>query len=166
MEQYTSAARLAEAIRLRAEGQHEAARHILRELLAAAPEDARLHYHMAWVHDALGEEAAAAPYYERAIELGLAGDDLRGALLGLGSTYRALGVYERAVEVLQRGLDTFPDDRSFAVFLAMARYNTGAHADAMELLLRAIAETSDDAMIRRYRRAILFYADKLDQIWT
>jgi tetratricopeptide (TPR) repeat protein len=157
---------LARAIQLRTEGQHEEARQILRELLAAAPDDALLHYHMAWVHDAMGQEGAAVPYYERAVQLGLAGDNLRGALLGLGSTLRALGNYPRAVEVLQQGRDTFPDDRSFAVFLAMALYNTGAHGGAMELLLRALAETTSDLHIHRYQRAILFYADKLDQTWT
>jgi hypothetical protein len=52
------------------------------------------------------------------------------------------------------------------VFLAMALHNTGAHAQAFERLLRALAETSADASIQRYKRAILFYSDKLDQTWT
>jgi len=166
MEAEHLAAQLARAIQHRTDGQHEQARRILRELLAAEPDNALLHYQMAWVHDAIGEEGAAVPYYERAIQLGLAGDDLRGALLGLGSTYRALGNYPRAVEVLEQGRDTFSDDRAFATFLAMALYNTRDHRGAMELLLRALAETSNDPQVQRYRRAILFYADKLDQTWT
>jgi hypothetical protein len=49
------------------------------------------------------------------------------------------------------------------VFLAMALHNVGMHAEAMERLLRTLAETSAESSIRRYKRAILFYSDKLDE---
>ena len=51
------------------------------------------------------------------------------------------------------------------VFLAMALYNRGRYAEAMGLLLRNLAEASDDARIRRYERAILYYAPDLDRVW-
>jgi hypothetical protein len=35
----------------------------------------------------------------------------------------------------------------------------------MELLLNSLADTSADEGILRYRRAIKFYADKLEQTW-
>ena len=70
-----------------------------------------------------------------------------------------------AMDTLRRGIAEFPNDRSFEVFLAMALYNVGQHAEAAERLLRALAETSTDDAIRRYQRAILYYADKLDQTW-
>ena len=156
---------LAQAIRLREEGRLEESRTLLMELVAAHPDDARVNFQTAWAHDRLGLEREAVPYYERALVLGLDGEDLAGALLGLGSTYRALSDYQRAVATLRRGVETFPDRRVFEVFLAMALYNVGEHREAMARLLRALAETSSDESIGRYRRAIAFYADKLDETW-
>ena len=158
--------RLAEAIQLREAGKLEQARAMLLDLAAAHPDDPTINYQCAWCHDAMGLEREAVPFYERAIALGLRGAELEGALLGLGSTHRCLGEYHKAVETLGAGAAQFPEQRSFEVFLAMALYNTGAHAQAMERLLRALAETSADPSIQRYRRAILFYSDKLDEIWT
>jgi tetratricopeptide (TPR) repeat protein len=157
---------LAKAIRLREAGNLEEARALLLALVAAHPDDPAVNYHCAWSHDALGLEREAVPFYEHAIGLGLHGDELEGALLGLGSTYRCLGEYQKAIETLSKGARQFPEQRSFEVFLAMALYNTGAHAQAIERLLKALAETSADASIQRYRRALLFYSDKLDEIWT
>ena len=106
------------------------------------------------------------PAYERALALGLAGGERRGALLGLGSTYRTLGDYERAVATLELGLAEHGDDgREFAVFLAMALHNRGEHGRAMELALRVIAETSADPNVARYTRAIALYAGDLDRVW-
>ena len=48
-------------------------------------------YQAGWVHDYLGLEAEAAPFYERAVALGLAEPDLEGLVLSLGSTYRNVG---------------------------------------------------------------------------
>jgi tetratricopeptide (TPR) repeat protein len=157
--------RVAEVIRLREAGKLEEARLLALELVAEQPDDPAVNYHCAWCHDVLGLERDAVPFYERAIALGLRGEDLEGALLGLGSTYRGLGEYRNAIETLGKGAAQFPDQRSFEVFLAMALYNTGAHAQAMERLLKALAETSSDASIQRYKRAILFYSDKLDERW-
>jgi tetratricopeptide (TPR) repeat protein len=157
--------RVAEVIRLREAGKLEEARLLALELVAEQPDDPAVNYHCAWCHDVLGLERDAVPFYERAIALGLRGEDLEGALLGLGSTYRGLGEYQNAIETLGKGAAQFPDQRSFELFLAMALYNTGAHAQAMERLLKALAETSSDASIQRYKRAILFYSDKLDQRW-
>jgi predicted Zn-dependent protease len=83
--------RLQEAIELRSTGQAEEARSILLDLVAASPDDAQINYQAAWVHDTLGREHEAVPFYVRAIEQGLPDTDLEGALLGLGSTYRTLG---------------------------------------------------------------------------
>ena len=95
-----------------------------------------------------------------------AGHFRSGAMLGLGSTYRSLGEYEKALAYLQKGAARFPDSNEFHVFMAMTLYNLGRHPEAMELLLRVIATTTSDEWIKRYQRALLFYADKLDQTWT
>jgi hypothetical protein len=102
---------------------------------------------------------------KRTVEEGLTGEDLEGAMLGLGSTYRALGEYGRAVETLRGGTTRSPNSRAMHVFLAMALYNTGECREAVELLLRNLAETTGDEGISAYNRAILFYAGRLDETW-
>lgn len=158
-------AQLSEAIQLREAGRYAEAHDLLASLLAENPADARALYQMAWLHDAQGLERAAVPFYEAAIAGGLPEEELRGAILGLGSTLRTLGESARAVEVLRRGMNRFPEAGEFPVFLAMALYNCHFHVEAMALLLQELARSSVDAGIVRYRRAILYYQDKLDQVW-
>ncbi len=130
--------RLQEAIELRLTGQAEEARTILLDLVALYPDDAEINYQTAGVHDTLGREREAVPFYVQAIEQGLSGPDLEGAFLGLGSSYRTLGAYQSAEETLRRGMATFPHN---------------------------LAETTSDETILQYQRAILFYASQLDQVW-
>lgn len=125
------------------------------------PNDPQVHYQIAWTHDALGKERDAVPAYEEAIRLGLQGDDLAGAYLGLGSTYRALGEYEKSFAVLESGMALFPDRYDLRAFYALTLFNLGRAPEAMEILLKALAETSSDAGIQAYRKALLFYSDKL-----
>jgi tetratricopeptide (TPR) repeat protein len=158
--------RLTQAIALRQAGQFEDAQVLLDELYAIDPDNALINFHYAWLCDTQGKESEAVPYYERAIANGLTGEDLRGALLGLGSTYRALGQYEKAVETLRRGSVSFPDAREFPVFLAIALYNTGQYREAVETLLRQLLETTQSADILAYKNALAFYQDKLDETWT
>ncbi|GHO51973.1 tetratricopeptide repeat protein [Ktedonobacter robiniae] len=157
--------RLQRAIHLRETGHAEEAREILLDLVAAAPDDPQINYQTAWVHDNLGLEREAVPFYVQAIEQGLAGANLEGALLGLGSTYRALGAYDQSIETFKRGLKEFPHNRAFSVFLAMALYNTRQYSESVELLLTQLAETTADENLLRYKRALLFYAPQLDQTW-
>jgi tetratricopeptide (TPR) repeat protein len=143
----------------------EEAKERLLELAKERPEDAHVLIYAAWVHDSLGLEKEAVPYYEKALELGLEGDDLRDALLGLGSTYRCLGMYEQAVRTLRTGVSQFPDYRAMKVFLGMALYNVGQHRESTELLLSQLIETTNDPTINRYRKALSFYATRLDETW-
>lgn len=110
-------------------------------------------------------EREAAPFYIRAIEQGLSGKDLEGALLGLGSTYRAIGAYQAAEETFRRAMAMFPHHRAFQVFLAMTLYNLHRYQEAVELLLTNLAETTSDETILQYQRTILFYAPQLNQTW-
>lgn len=156
---------LAAALRLRDQGKHPDALHILLDLHQQFPDNPIVNYHCASAHDTLGHEKAASPFYARAIQRGLTGDDLRGACLGLGSSYRCVGQYAKAETTLRQGLQKFPKARELAVFLAMALYNQQKHAEAMQLLLTHLGETTREPHLMRYQRAILFYADKLDQRW-
>jgi tetratricopeptide (TPR) repeat protein len=157
--------KLASAITLRESENHEEARQILLELHKEFPEDPQVNYQCAWIHDLLGLEREAIPFYEKAIQTGLTSNDLKSALLGMGSTYRCLGEYQKSIETFQHALTVFPDSYEFKVFLGMAYYNIGEYSRAMELLLNSLVDTSRDDGILRYQHAIRFYSDKLDQIW-
>lgn len=149
--------------RLSAEGRHEDAREEFVQLAASNPNDATILYETACAHDRLGLEAEAIPYYLAAIEAGLAGNDLRGAYLGLGSSYRALGRYEESLAAFDDGSRRFPDAEELRVFRAMTLYNLGRFHESVSSLLHVIAGTSNDPEIRSYERAIRFYAENLDR---
>jgi tetratricopeptide (TPR) repeat protein len=157
---------LARAVHLREQGQAGQAREHLVELTERYPEDAEIAYQTAWVHDVLGLEAEAVPFYERALSgAGLSPEERHGAFLGLGSTHRVLGRYGPAVQTLREGLKEFPDDPALQAFLAMALYNSGEGRQAVRLLLKALAATSGDRRVRDYRQAIEHYADDLDGVY-
>jgi len=150
---------------LRLGGKHIEARDLLVALAAQRPDDAELQYEAACVHDFLGEEASAIAYYCAALRGSLSEAHLRGAYLGLGSTYRSLGRYAEAEAVLRQGLDRFPQATEMRVFLAMALHNLGRSKAAVECLLTVIAETSSDSTVQTYRRAIALYAQDIDRTW-
>jgi tetratricopeptide (TPR) repeat protein len=156
----------AERIRaLRQAGDHEGARSLAVELVAVAAGDCELQYEAACVHDYLGREAAAIPFYLAAIADGLPPEQLRGAYLGLGSTYRALGQYPSAEQALSEGLTRFPDAAELKTFLAMALHNLGKSKQAVELLLTVIADTCADQHLCQYRKALMSYAHDIERSW-
>ncbi|WP_436739842.1 tetratricopeptide repeat protein [Streptomyces sp. BBFR102] len=156
---------LRKAVRLREDGRTEEARAQLVRLGAAHPEDADVAYQTAWAHDVLGLEAEAVAHYRRALALpGLSEADRRGALLGLGSTYRVLGRAEEAVTTLSGGVREFPHDAALRTFLAMALYSAGRSKEALELALTVVADTSADPGVAAYGRAIRHYAGDLDDL--
>ena len=153
------------AIKLRKEGKLKESNEILINLVNEYPNDSMINYQCAWSFDSLVLEKNAIQYYEKAISIGLPDKELRGAYLGLGSTYRALGQYEESQEVFKDGLVKFPQDKAMKVFYAITLYNLKEYSKAMEILLYTIAQTSIDENIKNYKKAIEFYSDKLDEIW-
>ncbi|MFI7707274.1 tetratricopeptide repeat protein [Nonomuraea sp. NPDC049480] len=152
---------LAQAVRLREEGKRDEARELLVDLARRHPEDAEVAYQTAWVHDQLGLETEAVPYYESALAgHGLSPEDRLGAYTGYGSTLRVLGRYEEALGAFGRGLAEFPGDPALRTFMAMALHNVGRPEEAVSTLLKVVAE-SDKA--GGYRRAIEYYADNLNE---
>ncbi|GGA24207.1 tetratricopeptide repeat protein [Paenibacillus physcomitrellae] len=156
---------LEKAIGLRQSGNPAEAKTLLEQLLRQEPVNASVWYQCAWTHDVMGLEKEAVPFYEKALELGLGGEEREGALLGLGSTYRTLGLYNEAERLFAQANLEYPENKEFQVFRAMVKYNLKAYSEGMELLLKLLAETSADPGIQAYKRAILFYADKLDERW-
>ncbi|MCM3672404.1 MULTISPECIES: tetratricopeptide repeat protein [Peribacillus] len=157
---------LEEALSLRGKKEFEKSNRLLMDLAKENPMDAVIQYQCAWSLDILGLEVKAVPYYEAALKLGLPEEDAKGAYLGLGSTYRTIGEYEKSRQTLESGLAKFPEDKALLVFRAMSFYNLGQHDLAMESLLKIIAETSKDREIQSYANAIEFYSDKLDKVFT
>jgi tetratricopeptide (TPR) repeat protein len=152
-------ASISKAKELKEQGELELARQLLLDLQKEHPWNAEVAYQCAAIHDNLGLEKEAVPHYERAIVLGLTGDDLAGAILGLGSTYRCLNDYEKSANLLEDGVRRYPEDWGIKIFLAMTYHEGGRHNEAMEILLNALAETSADESIQKYKRAILGYAE-------
>ena len=150
---------------LRKNGQHEEAKAQLIKLASRFPNDSAVQYATACVHDFLGQEREAFPFYLAAIQNGLSGNDLRGAYLGLGSTYRTLGMYKESKQVFKEGLQLFPEATEIQVFLAMTQYNLAEYHEAMTSLLIIIASTTTDLETKNYARAIYQYAENLDRIW-
>ncbi len=156
---------LKDADKLRAKDRHEEACQLLVQLAAEFPTNPVVQYKTACVYDFLGREREAIPYYHAAIENDLPETDLRGAYLGLGSTYRTLGQYAESKKILLEGLSRFPNANEMKVFFAMTLYNLGENHEAVSSLLKLVTETSSDEKIRDYERAILFYADDLNKKW-
>ena len=154
------------AIKLRKEGKQKESNELLVKLVKAFPDDAVINYQCAWSFDLLGKESLAVPFYEAAIQLGLSRNELAGALLGLGSTYRTLGDYEKSKVVFLKGMDLYPNNRAIQLFYSMTLYNLKDHKNAMELLLKCLVDTTSDQEILTYKKAIHFYSDKLNTIWN
>ena len=158
--------KIAEAIVLRKKDKLIESNQLLLQLYKDYPEDSYLNYQIAWSFDTLGEESAAVPYYEKAIAGNLTSKDLQNAYLGLGSTLRTLGRYKDSEIILRKGMSLFPENNGLKSFYAMTLYNLNQHQKAMEVLLTLLGTTSSDRHINDYKKAILFYADKLDDIWS
>src|SRR5690606_10817684 len=154
-------ARLHEALALRAQGRLDEALALLRQLRAERPEDALLALHTAMTHDSLGQETEAIPLYEEALALGLSGDDRRAALLGLGSSYRSVGHLEASERVLRQGMAEFPEAAGFPAFLALTLHDQGKGSEAVPMLLTTLLDTTANEGLRRYERALRFYAEQL-----
>lgn len=152
---------LKKAIQLRNEQRFVQSREILLGLTNFT-QDPEVLYQCAWTHDAMGMETEAALYYERAIEQGLEGESLRGAYIGLGSTYRCIGEYDKAIATLEAGIAVYPDDDVMKVFLSMAKYNVQSHEEAMKLLLDVAMKTES---VKTYAKAITFYKERLNEIF-
>lgn len=156
---------LVRAIELRKNDKKIESNQILLKMVEEYPNHAFINYQCAWSFDVLGEESKAVPFYEHAIKQGLSGKDLEGAILGLGSTYRTLGEYEKSKSTFLKGIELFPTNRAIQVFYSITLYNLNEPKKAMELLLKCLIDTTTDSEILNYKKAIQFYSDNLDERW-
>ncbi|SFE76610.1 Tetratrico peptide repeat-containing protein [Paenibacillus catalpae] len=135
----------------------------LLELLTDYPDDAEINYQLGIAYDNSGLGNKAIPCYVHAIERGLSAPDLERCLMGLGSTYRYWGQYDKAVETLRRGMQEFPENRAIQVFLAMALYNSQSYKESVELLITNLMESTTDEKLHYFKRGILAYKEDLDE---
>lgn len=153
------------AIQLRKDGKPDQALILLAELLKASPNDPIINYQMAWTCDFMGKESEAVPFYEKAIANGLSGEDRKGAMLGLGSTYRCLGEYQKSLKIFDQATNEFSEELSLKVFRALTLHNLGKSEESIRQLLIPLLDTTNDLSIKSYDKALRFYSDKLSEKW-
>lgn len=112
----------------------------------------------------MGKESEAVPFYEKAIANGLK-EDRSGAMLGLGSTYRCLGDYEKSLKVFDQAIQEFPANRPLQTFRALTLYNLGRNEESVSQLLIQLLDTTQDPSIKSYEKALRFYSDRLNETW-
>lgn len=130
-------------------------------ILRAQPRHPRVLYEVGGAYDTAGDEAVAATYYERALEEGLSGDELRRCRLQYGSTLRNLGELTRSAEVFAQAREDFPDSPSLAVFEALTLHAAGRDHEAVATLLEVIAEEVPSPDLERYLPALRGNAEHL-----
>ncbi|HBL7240642.1 TPA: tetratricopeptide repeat protein [Serratia liquefaciens] len=145
-------------------GRYQDATELAQQQLLQQPEDAVLHYQLASLYDVQGFEQQAIPCYQAALARNLPAPQRQEAWLGLGSTYRALGLYQQSLATFDQGLAEFPEAKEITLFRAMTLYNLGETKQAVADLLVLLAETSSHSDISSYQRAIRQYAADLDRI--
>ncbi|MFA5265774.1 MAG: tetratricopeptide repeat protein [Opitutaceae bacterium] len=133
----------------------------LQDLDRRHPNVAEIAYQVAWSKDVMGNHAEAVPCYEKAISLGLPPNDHAGALIGLSACLLLTGNAAKAEEVLASGRALFPENREFEAFQALALHAKGKHAEALEILLVVLAETSVDRGIAAYQRTLRHVAARV-----
>ena len=105
--------------------------------------------------DSTGHSDRAIPLYRAALELGLAADRRRQAVIQLASSLRNLGHAAESVALLTAERDAGSDELDDAVsaFLALALVDLGREREAAALALTALSRH-----LTRYRRSLSNYA--------
>ncbi len=150
---------------LRREDKLEESQDLLLSLYEEYPHDPQVLFEVGGSYDVMGWEEDAIPYYEQAIQLGLAGADLQECLVCLGSSYRIMGDNQEAIDILEDALEQFPDNNSSKAFLALAYYTNKQYEDSVKALFELLLETTQDENILTYARPLEFYKDHLDGNW-
>ncbi len=132
-----------------------------RDLLRQHPGDAGALFNYAGSLDFADQEQEAASAYELAFAAGLAGDELRQALIQYGSTLRNLGRCDEAVATLAEAQQQYPGDDAVTVFLALALTSAGRGEQAVAALVTLALDRIDSDSLRDYQRALRHYASTL-----
>ncbi|WP_044023008.1 tetratricopeptide repeat protein [Bacillus sp. SG-1] len=156
---------LSEALSKMVSKDYKEAKVMFETLVNDSPEDPLINFYCGSVNDALGLEKAAIPFYRRALENGVTGEIREAAFIQLGSSYRCIGEYPLAKDVLTNGLAEFPDNPALKVFYAMTLYNMGEHKESFTLMLKTLMSNSSDEWLKKYDKALRFYSEDIDGVW-
>jgi len=138
---------------------------LLLELLDEYPDDPLVLFEVGGAYDLLGMEKEAIPFYDQAVDEGLDELELQECLICLGSCYRAIGEFSKAIEVLEQATQQFPEHNSGRAFLALAYYAEGKYEKSVQLLLSLLLETSGDEDIQAYSEPLEYYGSNLNEVW-
>ena len=146
------------AIALRTTNKLEDAEKIFNNLSTKYPKNANIQYHFAWLCDIMDREFEAVKLYEKSIRLGLKGANLKGCLLGLGSSYRNIGKLKQSLKVLESAEEQFPECFEFKIFRSMTLFDQGEYNKAFQILLDTITKINKNKGVENYKKAIEYYA--------
>jgi tetratricopeptide (TPR) repeat protein len=127
------------------------------------PHDPRAWFELAQAYDGLGRQEEAIGPYRRTLELGPEGlpeEDRPRLFLQMGSTLRNLGRYRDSRQILQEGLERFPDFTALRAFLALTEHSAGRFSEASRLWASCLYPQDDS--LHDYRRALSWYCQHLD----
>ncbi|PSR23610.1 MAG: chloramphenicol acetyltransferase [Sulfobacillus acidophilus] len=144
---------------LKSRGRWDEARLRLEVWLNADPENPRLLYEMALVLDNQGREEEAIAYYQQALAGDLDQMHRVDAMLGLGSSLRAVGRVHESYQVLADATSQYPNHLALKVFFAFTLERMGNHGDALTELLDVILESGRSDSLDLYRAAIQYARD-------
>lgn len=142
-------------------GASEALLSRLQDLDRRRPNVPEILYQLAWSYDSVGKPEEALSRYEKALSLGLDPNEHAGALIGLSTCLLKTGQAPKASEIFKSAQAQFPENREFEAFLALARFAEGKQAEALQILLVVLAETSEDPGIVSYQRTLRHLATRL-----
>ena len=122
------------------------------------PGDGRVAYEYAGTHDSAGHPDAAVPLYREALAAGLIEPYAHRAKVQLASSLRNLGQVDEAARILRDLAAERPESVGIAAFAALALRDAGEPDEALRTILRAVAASSADEDVTRYRRSLIAYA--------
>ncbi|MDV2581291.1 tetratricopeptide repeat protein [Alkalibacillus haloalkaliphilus] len=155
-----------EAFRLKEEGKFSEAQSIFAELVQNYPDDHQVLIAAAYVHEQLEMFPQAITFYQQALDLELSEEERKEALLRLGISYRAVGLYDKAKETLEVGMSEYPSYNPMYVYFAFTLYNIGDYDLAMEIMAQKLLETTNDEDLVKQQELIEFYASSLDETFN
>ncbi len=130
-------------------------------LYAGHPGDARIAYEYGGTHDSAGRPEQAVELYREALAGDLREPYRHRAKVQLASSLRNLGRTGEAVAILETLGEERPESIGIAGFRALALHSAGRADEALRVLLGAVAATSTDEDVLRYRRSLTAYAEEL-----
>ena len=139
-------------LRLKQQGNYQAAIEHFRQLNATYPHHARIMFELADAWRALGVPEQAVPLYRQLIAIpkhqGLPLRDVPRLYTQTGASLRLLGEYRESLAVIEEGLRRYPAYRPLRAYRLFALHSAGLHQNAMveslELMLESLGPSKWD----------------------